>query len=114
MLALAACESSEPFNPESSTPPVPEGMAAAPTVASAFAGGIPFGYFRQPTSEFGSRFNGAHRNIAPYALVKELAAIKARGGKVVLMFRRDGRDGQVQQAALAQHADRRPGGAELS
>jgi hypothetical protein len=86
MLALAACESSEPFNPESSTPPVPEGMAAAPTVASAFAGGIPFGYFRQPTSEFGSRFNGAHRNIAPYALVKELAAIKARGGKVVLMF----------------------------
>jgi hypothetical protein len=89
ILVLAACESTEPLNPDSSTPGDAAGEvpAASPEVASAaFAGGIPFGTFRQPTSAFGSRFNGAHRNIAPYALVSELRAIKARGGKVVLMF----------------------------
>jgi hypothetical protein len=88
-LVLAACDSTEPLNPESSTHAdgVGEDPAAAPEVASvAFAGGIPFGTFGLPTSAFGSRFNGAHRNIWPSNLLSELRAIKARGGKVVLMF----------------------------
>jgi hypothetical protein len=83
VLALGGCESNEPFNPESSAPPA----AADEQLASvAFAGGIPFGHFAQPTSEFGSRYNGALRNIWPSYLKKELAGIKARGGKVALMF----------------------------
>jgi hypothetical protein len=57
-----------------------------PEFATAFAGGIPFGTSALPTSWFGSRYNGALRNIWPGSLVSELAAIKARGGKVVLMF----------------------------
>jgi hypothetical protein len=88
ILAFTGCDSTEPFTPDSSTPPdaSDDGLAASPAQASAFAGGIPFGTFAQPTSEFGSHYNGAHRNIAPSLLVKELAAIKARGGRVTLMF----------------------------
>ena len=68
-----------------------ESLALAPadgvSLASAsFAGGIPFGTSALPTSWFGSRYNGALRNIWPGSLRSELAAIKARGGKVVLMF----------------------------
>jgi hypothetical protein len=88
VLALAGCDSTEPLTPDSSTPPdaADDGLAASPAQASAFAGGIPFGTFALPTTQFGSRYNGAHRNIAPFLLVKELAAIKKRGGRVVLMF----------------------------
>ena len=87
ILAFAGCDSSESFNPESSADPgvVELGMAAAPELASiAFAGGIPIGFFNQPISEFGARLNGAHSNVAPQLLLQELAAIKSRGGKVVL------------------------------
>src|SRR5262245_979011 len=44
------------------------------------------GTFAQPTNEFGSRYNGAMRTIGAGQLLEELAAIKSRGGKVVLMF----------------------------
>ena len=89
ILVVAGCESTESFNPDSSIPPdaVDHGVAAAPAPESAsiaFAGGIPIGFFNQPISEFGSRLNGAHSNVAPEQLRVELAAIKARGGKVVL------------------------------
>lgn len=87
ILAFAGCESSESFSPESNTTPeVPgSGMAAVPEVASVtFAGGIPFGNFDQPITAFGSIYNGAHANSSPHVLISELAAIKARGGKVVL------------------------------
>ena len=87
ILAFAGCESGESFDPDSSADPsaVGQGVAAAPELASiSFAGGIPIGFFNQPISEFGSRFNGAHSNVAPQLLLQELAAIKARGGKVVL------------------------------
>jgi hypothetical protein len=62
------------------------GAETEPSFASAYAGGIPFGTFRLPTYEFGARYNGAMRNIYPEHLLRELRAIKARGGKVVLMF----------------------------
>jgi hypothetical protein len=67
----------------------PDSLAPADGVSLAtasFAGGIPFGTSALPTSWFGSRSNGALRNIWPGSLRSELAAIKARGGKVVLMF----------------------------
>jgi hypothetical protein len=56
----------------------------APSFATSFIGGIPFGTFAQPTSVFGDRYNGAMRNIYPENLLSELKAIKERGGKVVL------------------------------
>jgi hypothetical protein len=69
----------------------PDSLALAPgegvsLATASFAGGIPFGTSALPTSWFGSRYNGALRNIWPGSLRSELAAIKARGGKVVLMF----------------------------
>jgi hypothetical protein len=112
VLSLAACDSADSVNPDASTPegvdlgptndpisqieedtPVEEdGLAQMapvddPVVASAsFAGGIPIGTTAQPTAVFGDRFNGALRNIWPDGLTRELAAIRSRGGKVVLMF----------------------------
>ncbi len=48
------------------------------------AGGIPFGTFALPTTSFGTYYNGAMRNIYPEFLLSHLAAIRSRGGKVVL------------------------------
>jgi hypothetical protein len=81
---LASCDKEEPLSPTSSTETVQE--TAEPNFASRFRGGMPFGTFRLPTGEFGSRYDGAMRNIAPGHLLRELRAIKQRGGKVILMF----------------------------
>lgn len=111
-LAIAACDSADSLNPDTSTPegvdlgpatdpisqieedtPLQEdGLAQMapvdePVLASvSFAGGIPMGTYAQPTSTFGDIYNGGLRNIWPDALNRELGAIKSRGGKVVLMF----------------------------
>jgi hypothetical protein len=98
LLGLAACDNS--LNPDASTTPDPvdqvpvagdDGAVTlvtpeAPQLATSFAGGIPMGLFAMPTSEFGSRYNGAMRNIGTYQLVSELSAIRSRGGKVILMM----------------------------
>jgi hypothetical protein len=86
--ALAACDTDRLTNnsEDPAAAPSAEPIQAAPLFATGFRGGIPFGTWALPTSEFGAVFNGAHRNIAPEQLVSELAAIKARGGRVVLMF----------------------------
>jgi hypothetical protein len=87
--ALGACDNADSFAPSADSPSStssPALHADAPSLAVAYAGGIPFGTFRQPTTEFGSRFNGAMRTIYPQFLLKELADIKARGGKVALMM----------------------------
>jgi hypothetical protein len=84
LIALTGCDNARSFDPEL---PDAVGQGSAtdnPIESAAFAGGIPFGNFGQPTSEFGSVFNGAHRIIYPQYLLRELAAIKARGGKVAL------------------------------
>jgi hypothetical protein len=89
LLPVVACTDEDLLNPpgsESVDGEAPSATGTEPTFASAYAGGIPFGAFRLPTSQFGSRYNGAMRNIDPGSLRRELAAIKARGGKVVLMF----------------------------
>jgi hypothetical protein len=94
-LALGACDADELTNTTSADPSSPveltdaaEPIVAveAPSLASSFSGGIPIGTFAQPTSAFGAHFNGALRNDWPQVLVKGLAAIRARGGKVILMF----------------------------
>jgi len=89
---FAACNTDQLAPNTNDIPAVtsPGATAAVPTsatVASAvFRGGIPFGTFDMPTSLFGDRYNGAMQNIWPEFLLDQLAQIKARGGKVVLMF----------------------------
>jgi hypothetical protein len=73
--ALAGCDNTAALDP-----------AATPVEAVGFAGGIPIGTFNLPNTSFGDRYNGAHRNIAPADLLSSLAAIQARGGKVVLVL----------------------------
>jgi len=78
-------------DPLTSVSEVPAPVASADPLStlsfsSSLVGGIPFGTFAQPTSVFGNVYNGAMRNIRPENLLTELAAIKARGGRVVLMF----------------------------
>lgn len=113
-LALVGCDNTESFSPDGSTHPEagdPTTSAdpisfgddetpieeeeedgtlltptATPELASSFAGGIPFGLFALPTSWFGGRYNGAMRTLGPKAIRSELAAIKSRGGKIVLML----------------------------
>ncbi len=87
ILAFAGCENGKSFSPEVDSDTPASGVAAVPELASlSFAGGIPLGNFNQPIDEFGSIFNGAHSNSSPDQLVRELAAVKARGGKVVLVL----------------------------
>ncbi len=79
LLALAGCDSDNSFSPEQ-----PGALDPGSGTSAAFAGGIPIGFFAHPTTMFNDRYNGGHQNISEGALLKELAAIKSRGGKVVL------------------------------
>jgi hypothetical protein len=97
ILTLVACSETDSLAPDGGAPAravdpgSPAGVTMVPAGAPALAGaatrrGIPFGTYALPTSEFGSRYNGAMRTIAPHLLLGELAEIKARGGRVALMF----------------------------
>ena len=85
MLAVAsACDdSTSPTSPDAA-----DAITVLPAgnepLAAAFAGGIPIGNFTQPLSQFGSVYNGAHSNVSPSALLKELQEVKSKGGKVIL------------------------------
>jgi hypothetical protein len=83
ILVLASCNT-DSFTPDSSVDPEAVGDPAAPSLAIAYAGGIPMGLFQTPYSSIGNRYNGTLRNIYPKELVSELRAIKDRGGKVLL------------------------------
>ena len=85
ILTLVGCGSSDTLAPGSDAP----GDAPStdnPALATSFAGGIPIGMFAQPTEEFGSRYNGAMRTLGPGELLSQLADIKSRGGRIVLML----------------------------
>ncbi len=86
LLSVVGCNSTDSFNPDNSIPAgaIPTGSPALAAVA--FAGGIPFGTFAHPTSEFGARYNGAKQNIAPEVMLRDLADIKEKGGKITLMM----------------------------
>lgn len=99
VFTLVGC-GTDSFNPDTSTPAATADPAtldeavveveavpvagAAPLASASYAGGIPFGTFAQPTGTFGEVFNGAQRIIYPKYLLRELSAIKARGGKVAI------------------------------
>ncbi len=90
VLALAGCDSRESLDPTRSLGP-DEGaelvaLGEPATAAASFAGGIPFGMAAQPVTAFGQRFNGAKRTIGAGQLLNELADIRARGGRIVLMM----------------------------
>jgi hypothetical protein len=83
LLALVGCSDSDAFAPghDGDAP-----STTSPALASSFAGGIPIGMFSQPLEDFGGRYNGAQVTISPNLLLDELAQIKSRGGKIVLMM----------------------------
>jgi hypothetical protein len=83
LVFLFACDSADSFDPNPSVTAEPVGETE---LTAAFAGGIPIGTFAQPTSAFGSLYNGALRNIGPGSLTSELSTIRSRGGMVVLMM----------------------------
>jgi hypothetical protein len=92
-MLIAACNSTETLDPASvdNTPPTndqPGITQLTPTEAldasTTGTGGMPFGTFDQPVQVWGSTFNGGLRIFSPSYLKSSLAAIKARGGKVVL------------------------------
>ena len=88
VLTFLGCSSTDSFDP-SPTGANP-GAAAQPAgsdfAAASFAGGIPFGLFKQPTALFGATYTGAKQTMSPEGLLTELAAIKAKGGRVVIMM----------------------------
>jgi hypothetical protein len=81
---VGACQPDDLTDPVASADPVAAPEAAS--FASSFRGGIPIGIYHLPNNQFGNLYNGALRNIYPKELRSTLAQIKARGGKVVLMF----------------------------
>jgi hypothetical protein len=105
VLSFVGCNSTDSLSPESGTAPavvdqtmgvgtdvVPEAgteLAAAtgPEFASvSYSGGIPFGVSNLPNSVYGSAYNGSVRIIGPYNLLSDLAAIRSRGGRVIVNF----------------------------
>jgi hypothetical protein len=87
-LAWSGCNGADSFDPESGSPTGGSAQPDAPPIlaSSSFAGGIPFGYSDMPSTAFGDRYNGALQNNWPEYVMDELAAAKARGGKVALTF----------------------------
>jgi hypothetical protein len=84
VLAFGACDRENPTEPVSGDPVTATPFHPSPAFSTTFSGGIPFGTFHQPTSTLGGPYNGVLRNISAGSLLEELAAIRARGAKVVL------------------------------
>lgn len=88
-IAFAACDDNELLEPETGSLQQEE-VAAAPVEAPApvlrQAGGIPIGMAAQPVTEFGDVFSGAKLTVGPAEVLSRLSAVRARGGRVVLMF----------------------------
>jgi hypothetical protein len=93
ILVLTSCNTdntlTEPGLVDSEVVPGPEAgvettALGEPSFSSAYAGGIPMGLFQTPAGVLGTTYNGTLRIIYPGALISELRAIKARGGKVIL------------------------------
>jgi hypothetical protein len=86
---VGACNATDSFVPDdASTPPTTSDVPAVdePSFSTSYAGGMPIGHFHQPTSIYGTTYNGAMRTIYPSDLKSELSAIRSRGGKVMLNF----------------------------
>jgi len=87
-VALVACDNSELLEPRTSAGP--EEMAAVPagdsTASIRQAGGIAIGMSAQPISAFGDVYSGAKLTVSPGDILAKLSAVRARGGRVVLML----------------------------
>jgi hypothetical protein len=86
---FSACDATEKLTSANEDPAIETLQPATPeelSLATSFRGGIAMGHFNLPTGQFGSLYNGAMRNIWPNELVQQLSTIRARGGRVVLMF----------------------------
>jgi len=93
VLPLFSCGTTEPLSETHTTDGAATPTAETPALAVSFAGGIPFGLYALPTALYGSTYNGALRNARTLdtagTFLSTLAAIKARGGKVVLQLTGD-------------------------
>jgi hypothetical protein len=93
LLTLVSCSTTDPLTEteglHDGTTPIPNASEVS-SVATPYAGGIPFGLYALPTTQFGSVYNGALRNarilVDSADFISTLAAIKSRGGKVVLQL----------------------------
>ena len=87
---FAACNTPDLNEPVANADPVATPATITETApselvsANLMRAGIPLGHFSQPTSTFGATYNGTVTVITPSAMRSELAAIKARGGRVIL------------------------------
>ena len=86
VLALAACGAEDAVAPATQDNIEVVAVDQSQPANISFAGGIPFGLAAQPLTLFGSRFNGGKRTIAPGQMLRELTAIRSRGGRVVVML----------------------------
>jgi hypothetical protein len=91
ILAITSCDNRHPLTePEEIDEESVASGVEAPSLAIGYAGGIPFGHFNLPVLQVGSYYNGSVRNARVWywanSMRAELAAIKARGGKVILVL----------------------------
>lgn len=97
LIAVAACDGDEAFAPLDVPPESADAVVEEVGVelvavddtllASAVRHrGIPLGHFAQPLTSFGRTYNGGHQNFSPRTIVRELSAIRSRGGRVVIAF----------------------------
>ncbi|HEX2220697.1 MAG TPA: hypothetical protein VHG35_18005 [Gemmatimonadales bacterium] len=86
--ALAACDHADVLNPEAveARDEATAQPVEAPAASVRQAGGVAFGMSAQPLSKFGELYSGAKLTVSPNRVLGELSAIKARGGRVVLML----------------------------
>jgi hypothetical protein len=87
-VTLAACDHAEVLDPEAldDQSEVALEPVEAPAASVRQAGGIPIGMSAQPVSRFGDLYSGAKLTVGPKRALGELSAVKARGGRVVLML----------------------------
>jgi hypothetical protein len=89
VFAFAACDNPDPTEPTAVSDPVAAAEPAGdlqPSFASAYQGGIPFGFLRQPNTAFGVLYSGAKQTLGPNYIMSSLREAKARGGKVFVML----------------------------
>jgi len=87
LFSLAGCNTTDSFTPNDNSPPennAPELASPGAPQLAATTGGIPIGTFDQPITAFGAQFNGAQRILGSDGMLRDLAEIKARGGRVLL------------------------------
>lgn len=87
-VTLAACDHTEVLDPEAvdAQDEVALEPVEPPAASVRQAGGIPIGMSAQPVSRFGELYSGAKLTVGPKRALRELSAVKARGGRVVLML----------------------------